>query len=271
MPIPPPGAPIEGPDYSQGYAGLGLAGLAQGFTHGLEIGHGWGEKADELAMHGKQLENEAAWRAANLKQQQDFHTGELKNRADTLALIKEQAGKIGTPIMDASGNVIGYQTGKGGIVKPTPGKGTAKFEGPALLDDLSKRWDKLETGRDLGAATMAGATLKAKSIFPSTDAAQYNSNAQLIAGKIDHDLLGRVNDLTIANAKKSIPGFFDTPESKKSKMETLRKIYEEAGKGSTPAAQVQVSGPEARFNELIGAGKSKEEAFEIMADEGLSG
>lgn len=140
------------------------------------------------------------------------------------------------PITSPDGKFI-QEKGKW-VPVPQPTRGlTAKAKTDTalgMLDALSEKWDGLKTGSSTGSATMNGALLKMQSMAPSSDAGQYDAAAQAFAGKLDHDLLGRVNDVTIANAKKAIPGFYDTPESKKNKMDYIRGIYSQAP--STPAS-----------------------------------
>ncbi len=142
------------------------------------------------------------------------------------------------PITSPDGKFI-QEKGKW-VPIPVPGGGLAAKAKTdtalGMLDALSDKWDGLKTGNSTGSATMNGTLLKMQSIAPSSDAGQYDAAAQAFAGKLDHDLLGRVNDVTIANAKKAIPGFYDTPESKKNKLDYIRGIYSQAPTAPSPAA-----------------------------------
>lgn len=150
----------------------------------------------------------------------------------------DASGAGATPTLSADGKFI---TEKGRIVPvhaPVAG-GAAQAKADTamgMLDALSSKWDGLGAGTTTAGATLKGASLKAQSMAPSTAAGQYDAAAQAFAGKLDHDLLGRVNDLTISNAKKAIPGFFDTPESKKNKMDYIRGIYAQAPTASVAPA-----------------------------------
>lgn len=170
-----------------------------------------------LAALGEKANNDAAARATA----QQVADQNARTASPTGGFVKSPDGKA-------------YWDGKGW--KPMPGNAAALHNqtGADLLDAISTQWDKLGAGNDPASATLVGTQLKAKSYLPSTAAGQYDANVQALAGKLDHDLLGRVNDLTIANAKKSIPGFFDTPTSKANKMAYLKKIYSTVG--TTPNA-----------------------------------
>lgn len=162
MPIPPnpyapAGAPgAVAPNYQDTYPALGLSGLAQGFTHGLELGHDWGNQAEALQNKKDQLANEAAWRESQSKQVADYHAGELKNHADMLDFMKTQASNIGTPVYGPDGTtVVGYQTGKGGIVKPVADPaakaGAKKDEG---INSAAAAYMAMDNARGLGAKFM---------------------------------------------------------------------------------------------------------------------
>lgn len=258
------------------YNMLGIGGLLTGLNAGMQAADELQLKREEVGTRKMMLQNELETRRNAQSEAERFHTGELQNKRDWLDFLKSQAGKVGSPITDDAGNVVGYQTGKGGISKAPIAAAASTSEAPetktdsatgrqfykgargwtplsapkdnkagaaaqekkdtalGMLDSLSDQWDSLGTGATTAQATVHGSKLKVESVFPSTAAGQYDAAAQAFAGKLDHDLLGRVNDLTIANAKKAIPGFYDTPESKEKKLKYIRGIYSTAAK--SPAA-----------------------------------
>lgn len=260
---PPPsgGAPDWGSGYSSALPAVGLAGLTQGFAQGMSLGHDWQTQARQQDLENQRIQDSAEWRKNELaqqlalrsqqeKQQAEYHQGQIQNRQDMLQFMKNQADRVGTPIMDAQGNVIGYQTGKGGIMKPAVPKPAEANTGLDMLNSLSDSWDKLGAGDSVGGATLTGGALNVAALFPSTKAGQYSRQADLLAAQLDHDLAGRVNDVTIAKAKAAIPGFADTPESKKNNLEFIRKIYTNAGTGPAAKDVATTAAPM--------AGKSKE-------------
>lgn len=189
---------------------------------------------------GAQARAMAAYRTAALGEKSTYDQWKM-DHADSFAPAGQS---ISIPDPNNPGQHVTFLTdGKGGIKNatrsvPTAGNAAKAKSDTALemLDALSSKWDGLGAGDSTMSATLKGASLKAQSMAPSTNAGQYDAAAQAFAGKLDHDLLGRVNDLTIANAKKSIPGFYDTPTSKKNKMDYIRGIYAAAPAPVAPAA-----------------------------------
>lgn len=255
---PTPGPAVKfGGGYDNSLPLVGLAGLGQGFTQGLQLAQQWGHQANEEDIQKQNLARQAemAKSAEAFRQAQIKHMGTQEEHATTMEGIAQQLADqraknyapAGSPIQLPDGTIAAAD-GHGGWKLPNQGKGSAaqakKNDGLSQLDDLSSQWDQLSKGTsftpgpasailgpDAGkvvGATERGLELKAQSLFPSTTAHQFEANRQLLAGKVDHDLLGRVNDVTIENAKKSIFDVFDTPESKAKKLNTLRKIYSDA-------------------------------------------
>jgi hypothetical protein len=143
---------------------MGLSGLAQGFTHGLELGHEWGNQAEEMQARKDQMANEAGWRESQATQATNYQNAEIKNRADTLQFMKDQAAKNGTPITDENGNVVGYQTGKGGIMKPIAPK---EPDGAKGMDQIATAYDALDKANELGKAALGeGAPVSGLSAIP---------------------------------------------------------------------------------------------------------
>lgn len=124
---PGPGVGPQAPNYQDTYPAMGLSGLAQGFTHGLELGHDWGQQADQLQLKKDEMSNEAGWREANL--------AALNGRAgQTANLLQQKIDKMqdksdfapaGQPmtITDEQGNPATALTdGKGGFKVVNPPK-----------------------------------------------------------------------------------------------------------------------------------------------------
>lgn len=228
-----------------------VSGGLQGLLEAYKMKMAQNVEQQKLAQQGLDAGANAramgAYRMAALNEKTDYDNWKM-DHADSFAAA-------GTPILLPDPNNPGQKItvltdGKGGIknvtrtVPTAPGAAKAKSDTALeMLDSLSQKWDGLGTGDSTMSATLKGSSLKAQSLAPSTAAGQYDAAAQAFAGKLDHDLLGRVNDLTIANAKKAIPGFFDTPESKKNKMDYIRGIYAGAPAAAAPAPVVPGAAP----------------------------
>ena len=249
-PAPGPGAQPVAPNYADTYPAMGLSGLAQGFTNGLTLGHEWGHQADQLAMQTKQMENEAGYRNALLESRAPLIQSEVDKNTAQVPAILAKTTQAATNETDKNTRAQAALTARAqaAATAATAKTTAAEAKGGTTLDmigDLSTKWDGLGAGASVGGATVAGTELKAKSLFPSTNAGQYNAAAQALAGKIDHDLNGRVNDVTIKSIKDALPGFYDTPESKANKIAFVSKSYGAAMKNA-PAAGAAGADPHAQ-------------------------
>lgn len=221
-PMPGPGPGPAAPNYEDTYGMMGLAGLGNGFTHGLELGQKMGQAADTLQMHKDQMADNAAYRAEQTKQLASYHEGELKNRADMVQYMKDQAEKIGTPVYDDKGNVVAYQTGRGGLVKPTasPADKNAQKTSEALNSAVAA-YMAMDNARKIGTEFMPessgfGAMLKApfqkarqlvQQTSPENNLADKSGEAAtLFATAVNKAGGGRMTEAEVENMKKAMGG-----------------------------------------------------------------
>ena len=125
IPVPGPGAlPSMGSTPYQALPYTGLAGLAEGFTKGIEMGHQWDFQKKDLERQMQMLSNEAGWRKESLDQRIAYEkamadaatqrSDALKERAD-IASGYAPAGQA-IEVQRADGSRVTMLTdGKGGI------------------------------------------------------------------------------------------------------------------------------------------------------------
>lgn len=226
MPGPTPGP--AAPNYQDTYPALGLSGLAQGFTHGLELGHDWGHQADELAMHGKQMENEADYRNAMLNSRQPLIASEvLKNTALGNAVAPKLALQTKAE-NDRDANV------KAALVAR---KTAADAKGAKNLDSIATAYDALDKSAELGknvlgdsapASGLAAIPQEVQQMFPHVFAtAPINKfNDQIKAAAIrtlSATPHARMTAEGLANEEKTIGGSGESNASLAAKIEQRKK------------------------------------------------
>lgn len=213
-PYPAPGPSVgpQAPNYADTYPALGLSGLAQGFTHGLELGHEWGHQADELSMRGKQMENEADYRNALIGSRAPLITSEVNKNNALAGAVPEKLALMTKSESDRDANA------KAALAAKTAAAGTKNQK---ALDNAAGAFMAMDNYRDLASKyapqdSAAGAAIKAPLEWIRSKAMQTSPEnnladkagqaATLFATAVNSAGGGRMTEAEVDNMKKAMGG-----------------------------------------------------------------
>lgn len=219
MPIPPnpypapgPGVGPRAPNYEDTYPALGLSGLAQGFTHGLELGHEWGNQAQELEAKKQAMENEAGYRNALLGSRAPLIASEVAKNNATAGAVPQRLQLATKSEADRDANA------KAALAAKTAATGTKSQKG---LDSAAAAFMALDNYRDLASQyapqdSAMGAAAKAPLEWIRSKAMQTSPEnnladkagqaATLYATAVNSAGGGRMTEAEVENMKKSMGG-----------------------------------------------------------------